>query len=171
MEKWKTVKGYKCFNKGLVNRYGLIFEVGKTYHTDENIQFGNEGHGFHMCKRMEDTFRYFDTLNGQIDICEVTGSGKIHEVADEYNGYYDMYACEYLRIDKLLTREEIIYYGLNLYKEAVCRFIQTLKLTPEEIALFKIKYKNDAEVLAYLAYYQENDKEVFERKERKRTNY
>ena len=160
----KKVKGYKCFDKGLINRYGQMFEVGKTYHCDEDIQFGNDGHGFHMCKNMEDTFRYFDTTNGEIDICKVTGYGKLHKADDEYWGYYDMYACEYLKIDKLLTREEIIAYGLTLDTFRACRFVQTLSLTPEEIALFKIKFQNDIEVLTYIAYYQENDTDAFEKR-------
>ena len=160
----KTIAGYKCFDKGLTNRYGIKFEVGKTYHCDKNIQFGNDGHGFHMCKRMEDTFRYFDTTDGKIDICKVTGFGKIHEFNDEYNGYYDMYACENIKINELLTREEIIMYGLKLDSFRVCRFIQTLRLTPEEVLLFKRKFQNDQEILSYIAYYQENDKEIFNRK-------
>lgn len=160
----EKVIGYKCFNKGLTNRYGYQFEVGKTYHCDKEIQFGNDGHGFHMCKRLEDTFRYFDTTNGEIDICAVTGFGTIHKIDDEYNGYYDMYSCEYLKIKKLLTRGEIIAYGLKLSPFRAERFIQTLSMTPEEVNLFKEKFKNNKELLDYIAYYQEQDKEVFNRK-------
>jgi len=44
------------------------------------------------------------------------------------------------------------------------RFIQTLSMTPEEVNLFKEKFKNNKELLDYIAYYQEQDKEVFNRK-------
>ncbi len=58
--------GYKCFNSDLTNRYGSKFEVGKTYHAKGDIKFGNNGNGFHMCKNMEDTLRYFDAFNDNV---------------------------------------------------------------------------------------------------------
>lgn len=163
----EKIKGYKCFNKGLVNRYGVKFEIGKTYHAVGQIKYGNDGKGFHMCKNLEDTLRFFDAINGEIDICKVTGFGKLHKNDDNYNDFYDMYACEYLTIDELLTREEIIEYGLKLNEISVKRFISLIHLTDEEIALFKEKYQKNETVLNYIAYYQEGDKEVFNRKIRR----
>ena len=81
--------GYKCFNEDLTNRYGAEFKVGKTYHVSGNIKFGNDGNGFHMCKNMEDTLRYFDAFNGNVRICLVYGFGKSNKYNDEYNGFYD----------------------------------------------------------------------------------
>lgn len=97
--------GYKCFNDDLTNRYGTKFEVGKTYHANGDIKFGNDGNGFHMCKNIEDTLRYFDAFNDNIRICLVYGFGEFNEYDDEYNGYYDMYSYEYLTILKELSRE------------------------------------------------------------------
>ena len=154
-------KGYKCFDKGLINRYGTKFEVGKEYHCDKEIKFGNDGNGFHVCKRLEDTLRYFDAMEGEIDIAEVSCHGKYQEFEDDYNGYYDMFAYEYLKIDKVLTREEIIDYGLNLYDFRVKRFISLYKLTNEEIKLFKDKFNTNIDVLNTIAYYQEKDSEAF----------
>ena len=57
------------FNDDLTNRYGTKFEVGKTYHANGDIKFGNDGNGFHMCKNIEDTLRYFDAFNDNIRIC------------------------------------------------------------------------------------------------------
>lgn len=156
--------GYKCFKKGLVNRYGIKFEIGKIYHCDKEIKFGNDGHGFHMCKRMEDTFRYFDAFNNEIDICLVTGYGKYDTCDDDYYDYYDMYAFEYMTIDKVLSREEIIAYGLSLDTYRVRRFIQTFKLSPKEIIMFKKQFKNDYETLNYLAYYQDGNVNAFDEK-------
>ncbi len=158
------IKGYKCFNEDLTNRYGQKFEVGKTYHVDGEISFGNNGNGLHMCTHLEDTLRYFDARNGKIAICEVTGFGTLAEGEDDFYEFYDMYACEYLSVDKLLTREEIIAYGLNLYEQRTTRFISLMKLNPEEKELFKEKYKNNLNVMEYIAYYQEGDTEVFKRK-------
>lgn len=69
------ITGYKCFNKDLINRYGMQFEVGKIYSVNGNISFGNNGNDFHMCVRLEDTLRYFDSFTQEIDICEVIGYG------------------------------------------------------------------------------------------------
>lgn len=153
--------GYKCFNEDMTNRYGLKLEVGKIYGVNGEIKFGNDGNGYHFCKNMEDTFRYFDAMNNDVSICLVKGTGKIIEYEDDYNGYYDMYASENIEVLKRLTREEIIMYALNLNSISVCRFIQGFKLTDEEIELFKEKFSKNNNVLSYIDYYQLKNKDAF----------
>ncbi len=155
--------GYKCFDKGLTNRYGQQFEIGKLYHCHNEIKFGNDGNGFHVCQRLEDTLRYFDAMHGEVDIAKVICNGKYDSYEDDYNGYYDMYSFEYLLIEKVLTREEIITYGLNLSAMPIRRFISQFRLTEEEIALFRQKFSNNIDILNTIAYYQEDDKEAFNR--------
>ena len=155
--------GYKCFNKGLVNRYDTKFEVGKLYHCDNEIKFGNDGNGFHVCKRLEDTLRFFDAMNKEVDIAKVQCYGNYDKGEDDYNEYYDMYAFEYMIIEKVLTREEIINYGINLYEMRLNRFLSLYKLSQEEITLFKEKFKNNINVLNTIAYYQEGDKDIYNR--------
>ncbi len=157
------IYGYKCFNKGLINRYGKQFEVGKTYHCEKDIIFGNNGHAFHMCKNLEDTLRYFDAMDNEVDICLIKGFGKHAEYEDTQNDYYDMYAFEYITIVKKLTRKEIIDYGLSLYEYRAERFVSQFRLTKEEIALFKTKFAKSIHVLNSIAYYQEGDKDVYKR--------
>ncbi len=152
--------GYKCFNKGLINRYSNKFEVGKEYHCDGVIQFGNEGNGFHVCKRLEDTLRYFDAMNKEVDLTKVRCHGLFDTYEDNYNDYFDMYAYEYMEIIKILTREEIIEYGLQLNELAVKRFLSLYKLKEEEIELFKEKYNNRS-VLDTISYYQEGNKDTY----------
>ena len=154
--------GYKCFNKDLTNNYGKKFSVGKIYITSGAIKFGNNGNGFHICKNMEDTFRYYDTSN--IIVCEVIGSGNYVECFDEYNEYFDMYSVEKLEIIKELSREEIIKEGLDLNEIRVKRFLSTFKLNDEELLLFKNKYRNKKEIINLIAYYQEYNKEIFNEK-------
>ena len=153
--------GYKCFNKGLINRYGTKFRIEKTYHCDKQIKFGNNGHGFHVCKRLEDTLRYFDAMNKEVDICIVECYGKYDKQEDDYYDYYDMFAFEYMVIKKLLTREEIISYGLELFGYQLERFISLFKLTKEEIDIFKHKFQKESQILKFIAYYQEGDKDAF----------
>ena len=62
------IKGYKAFNEDFTNRYNRVFKEDKSYHTDGEISFGLNGKGFHFCKRLEDTLRYFDTFENSIVI-------------------------------------------------------------------------------------------------------
>ena len=158
------IKGYKAFNKDRTNRYGQEFLEDTHYHVDGNISFGNNGNGFHFCKRMEDTFRYFDAMNGNIEVASVVGSGDIVEFDDEYYGYYDMYAASDLYLERFLTREEVIKYFLDANEFAVKRFVSGFRLTDEEIMLFKLKFCHSIDVVNAISYYQEGDLDVYSRK-------
>lgn len=129
------VIGYKGFNKDFTNRYGDKFEVGKVYHADGEIKWGNYGNGFHLCMHIEDCFRYVDPDISVIT--EVIGFGKMEEYEDDYYGYYDMYVCENLKIVRVISREEIISMMLNTYDLRKERFIRDFNLTEEELELFK----------------------------------
>lgn len=156
--------GYKCFYKGLINHYGKKFSVGKLYIAPGIISFGNHGNGYHMCKNVEDTFRYYNCFKEDVDVCFVKGRGNLVEYSDEYFGYYDMYSVQKLEIIKQLTREEIIEKALNLPEFRAIRFVSTYKLTPDEINLFKKIYKNQINILDSIAYHQEGDIEIYNRK-------
>ena len=158
----KMIYGYKCFNKGLVNSYGGHYQVGKTYTVDGDIIFGV--HGLHMCLRLEDTLRFFDTFNEEISICEVIGFGEYNKRDDEYNDYYDMYAFRSMYIVRELERKDIILYGLNLLEMPLVRFISSLKLDDNEKEMFREKFHNNYLVNQYLDYYQDNKKDAFERR-------
>ena len=129
------VVGYKAFNKDLANRYGDKFEVGKVYHADGEIKWGNNGNGFHLCTYLEDCFRYVDPNISLIT--EVIGFGKIKKYDDDYYGYYDMYVCENLRVVRVISREEIISMMLNTYDDRKDRFIRDFNLTLDELKLFE----------------------------------
>lgn len=154
---------YKCFNKGLINRYGKKFEVGKKYIAEGIIKYGNNGNGFHSALRLEDTLIYFDSFNNEIDICLVEITGQIIEGTREIDdGYYDLYSSSEMTILKVLTREEIINYALNLNIEETRKFVLGYKLTTEEIELFENKFKKEPRVLAALEYYQKNNKFIYD---------
>lgn len=154
------VIGYKCFNSDLTNRYGKKFSVGKIYIAKNNIKLN----GFHMCKNMEDTLRYFDAMEGNVSICKVRGSGKLILKEDEYYGYYEMYIAEKLEILKLLSREDIINKMLNSNEFSVERFLTLFKLTEEELLLFKEKYNNNLKISNIISYYQEKKMDTYEKK-------
>lgn len=150
---------YKCFNADMTNRYGQKFEIGKKYRINGNIKFGIYGNGFHVCKNMEDTFRFFDS--NSFCLCEVIASGKIDLFEDEYYGFYDMYAVEYIEITRIISREEIIKYMLNNYPDRVIRFIQLFKLYDEEIVRFENKFKDCDEVIDNINYYQHQKIKIY----------
>ena len=158
--------GYKAFNKDLTNRYGRKFEVNKSYVTEGKISFGNNGNGFHFCRNIEDTLRYFDGVEDEVVIAEVIASGNMAVHEDEYNGYYDMYSAENIKIQRIIEREELVRMFLTTITsdQRVSRFIQLFKLTDEEIELFKLRYEGSIAILEAIAYYQENKKDVYEKR-------
>lgn len=158
------VQGYKCFKKGLINNYGVKFQVGGLYHSRGDIIFGTLGNGFHMCERLEDTLRFFNTFTENVDICKVIGFGECVKSDDEYNDYYDMYACENMYIVKKLTREEIVLYGLNLCEFRLMRFIASFKLNDNEKKMFRDKFQRQTLINDYLDYYQDSKKDAFVRR-------
>lgn len=155
------IVGYKCFNKGITNRYQNKLEVGKIYSANGKVSYGNDGHGYHFCKNLEDTLRYFNAMNDDVSICLVKGTGNIIVYEDDYNGYYDMYSSEHIEILKELSRYEIILYGLNLNEFRVCRFIQGIKLSDDEIELFKEKFNKNGNVQKFIEYYQLKEIDAF----------
>ena len=126
------IKGYKGFKSNKTNRYGKPFIEGEDYHKDGPISFGNNGHGFHMCKHLSDVFRFFDP--NDIVVASVIGSGEVAE--GEYDDweepYLDMYAVSDIHIEKFLTREEIIEIMKGSSASDVVKFIATFNVTDEE---------------------------------------
>ena len=153
------INGFKCFNKGLINSYGEVFLEGGLYHMSGDIKF--QKNGFHMCRNLEDTLRYFDGFNSEVDIASVQGYGVINKYSDEYNGFYDMYAVEYLKIVHILSRREIIKYVLNLPPYRVCRFVSLFKLNADEINLFYNVFAKEIEVIKTIEYYQKGNDKAF----------
>ncbi len=158
---------YKCFKKGLVNRYGVKFELNKMYHTDGEISFGNDGNGYHMCTYLEDTLRYFNAMNGEVEICLVDGSGKYIKRDDEDNDFFDMYAFENMVILHVYSRSEIFEYAINLPEYRLKRFISLYKLTDDEKSRMIDKYNGNSDILKYIDYYQNGNKEAFSNGDKK----
>lgn len=162
MENKRERKGFKGFNKDMTNRYGQKFEEGETYHTDENIGFGNDKYGFHFCENIEDVFRYFDSET--MNIARVTATGEMVEGFDDYYEYYDMYSAETIHIDHIMSREEIILELLSRNPLQVCRFLRTgFKLNSEEEMLFRARFDKDSMVNSFLDYYVKGDEEAFKK--------
>lgn len=155
------IVGFKTFNKCLINNYGVKYDINKIYHMNSIIKYGINGNGFHMCKNLEDTLRYFDTFNNDVDICLVLGFGNFDEYFDEYYGYYNMFAFENMFIIKKLSREEIIEYMKKQNEERIRRFVSLFKMNAKEYNSFRnISLRIDE----YIDYYQLNKKDVFELK-------
>ena len=162
------VSGFKAFNEDYTNRYGQVFEPGKLYESfDEVIKFQKTG--FHFCKNLEDTLRYYDGFS-EVKIAKVVGIGNIDEYEDDYYGYYDMYSSEKLYILYFLSREEIYDYILRIaekgpfYVDRVIRFVSGFKITNEEkiqlLSAVKDQYQKQRLVKA-IKYYQEGKINIY----------
>ena len=161
----KEIHGYKAFNGDMTNRYGMQFEEGKTYSVPGSASFGLKGNGFHLCKNIEDTFRYVNP--DDCTIAEVTGFGDIAYGYDDYYEYYDMYATTSITIDKVLSREEVINKVLAKSNLSIYRFISTgFTLTEEEVKIFQEKCKDDKTIQAYIDYYVNKNEDAFSLKKK-----
>ncbi len=159
----KDITGYKAFNKNMTNRYNTNFIEGGIYSVSGPLMFGNEGNGYHFCKRLEDTLRYFPSIDNEIAIAEVTSLDETLEFYDDYYGYYEMYVTRKIKINKILSRKEIIEMFLNVYDDRVVRFLQDFMLTETEKELFRLRYSNNPKIQIAISYYQDGDKEAYER--------
>lgn len=159
------IKGYKGFTKDLRNEPGDQFEVGKIYriNNDCDLAFGHRGNGYHFCESLEDCFIYFDP--SQSVYAEVTGLDEVRKRDDEYNDIYGICVARAIKINRVLTNEEIVDMYLNpergLGPFVLQRFIQFYKLTPEEITQFEEKYYKDFSSLQDIMYYQRQMKDVY----------
>ena len=104
--------GYKCFNKGLTNRYGYKFEVGKEYIRTGEIKFGNNGNGFHFCKNIEDTFRYFNAMEEEVEICLVIGHGTYEKYEDTIKNIF--------KNSELIGIKETSKKGMDQIMDVIC---------------------------------------------------
>ena len=153
------VRGFKAFNSDMTNRYGIKFEVGCVYLSNDIVKFRTSG--FHLCKNFEDTLRYFDAMNGQINICSVVGFGDVDKYNDEYYGYYDMYSAQKMYIHKILSREDIIKMAKDLNDIRLERFVSLYKLTDSELEYLK-PYSDKVEDA--IKYHQYGDSKVYKRR-------
>ncbi len=144
----EKIKGFKAFNKGLITRQGNKLELYKLYEIKEEPLFMSRG--YHMCKCIEDTLRYFDC--NDIDICEVEGYPKYEEYIDEYAGSEEMYSCQKILLTKLLTKEEIIEEAKQMNMFRFAKFLLFYPLTLEQQKYFMEKYINDNWILSKLIY-------------------
>lgn len=128
---------YKAFSENLTNKYGVKFKKGETYQKDKNtLQFGENGHGFHMSSSLADTFRYFNPLKNN-NYCEVEGSGRILTVENSNYNAAPMYATEKMKIKRILTREEIIEKVLKSDIDELKRYINLFPFRKDELILLR----------------------------------
>ena len=155
-----TIYGFKVYDENFKDRYGLTYEIGKSYHRDGKIKWHQKG--FHFCSNPEDTFRYIDGFK-PIHLVYVKGYGDIEEYNDEYYGYYDMYVSSDIELIKEITHEEFIENIINnkITEPQIIKVVRDLKLTEEEITKILEKYNNINYLINYIDYFQRGNKEAF----------
>lgn len=131
----QSVKGFKGFYKGIVNRYGEKYELDTLYTTDQPLVWKKSG--FHFCENLEDVFRYYTPKEEEgVIICQVTGLGDIIERFDEYYEY-NIHIASSMIINSIMTRDEILEYAKELRWYRLDRFKQGFDLTNEELQIIE----------------------------------
>lgn len=153
------INGYKAFNLDKTNRHGFKMEEKKTYEVTGEIKFGTTGNGFHMCNNLVDVFKYYDPETSLV--AEVIGFGNYEKIDLPNIDYYDQYVVEKIRIEKFLSRHEIINNILNDNESNVLKFLSYSKLNDEEIVLFIRKFYNKYSIMRALMYYQLDYKDIY----------
>lgn len=159
--------GYKGFKKGLINNYDKQFEVGKTYSVEGEIAFGLTGNGYHFSQNIYDVFKYIYP-KGEIEVALVSTNDKGKDLInseDDYYGYYDLYCCRNLKIERIISREEVIDLILKSPKEGIIKFISSEDMSIEECKKF---LSFDSDIIKAIKYFQLGDKDVYEREYKKR---
>ena len=95
------MRGYKALNKDMINRYGNKYELGNKYYLNSGVPIWSKN-GFHFCVRPEDTLRYVDGFNDEIEMVEVEASGTMILHEDEYYGFYDMYVSSEMEFKRIV---------------------------------------------------------------------
>ena len=77
-----------------------------------------------------------------------------------------MYAAKTIIINNKIERKKLVNMFLTTItsEPRVIRFIQLFKLTEKEIEMFKLKYASSISIMDAIAYYQEDKKDVYEKK-------
>ena len=152
--------GYKAFDYDLVNRYGMKFDLNVEYGLSGELKFGNNGNGFHFCTNLEDTLRYVDGANAIIVMVEALGNLKQYD--DEYNGYYDMFVTNKIKIIKVLTKEDILKYMFKLPEFRMIRLISSyFQFNEEDLQMLEMLYQNNDSIIKAIRYYQRNELDAY----------
>lgn len=160
------MRGYKSFRNidgSLVTQADTKMDIGVTYEEKGPIKWNHKG--FHFCTNIEDTFRYMNQYTDKIVIAEVEGTGDILIHDDDYNGNYDMRVSSKIRVLRVLSREEVLKKVLQAGEIAICKMIQSSRLTQDEINMFS---NRSIHIDKMLRYYQMGDTEAFQRKYRRK---
>ena len=156
MTKKNIIHGYKIFNSDFTNRFNKKFEVGRQYVVEDR----HRDYLYHYCQYLEDIFVYYDSF-GTI-VCKVVGSGITYMHDIDYYGVYGVCASSELLIERIMSREEIISYFLNMTETMrIKNFIIRFKLTDEEVNLFLNIFAGCSEIVSTIEYYQLNKKSAY----------
>ena len=92
------VKGYKALSPNMATIYGngMTYELGKWYEVDGEIEPCENG--FHFCRKLEDTHRYYNLFKSRL--FEIEADGKIMEASNT------KMVCSKIRLVREILPEE-----------------------------------------------------------------
>ena len=161
----EQVKGFKAFNADMTNLYGQPFKENEIYRipSDKKLTAGTKGTGIHFTLHLEDAFHYFEAIQQPVKVARVSALGKVVTFNDpfEYYGFYDICATDTLRIDHIMTREEILTHMLTTPGANLLTFIRDYKLENNETEQILTRFPNNINISLAIDYYQRNDKDTY----------
>ena len=171
-------KGYKTFQinenkqKLLLLKYLLLNNVFDTnifqeefFHPTSALLSNNYSNDIRFAENLEDSLHNTNSMKEKVLVAEVETINKKDLVT--YQRDYatgNLYLTDSLVILRFLSRKKIIDMFLNMDSTIrVKNFVSSYKLTPFERSMFKNQFFNNPEIIDAILYYQENDKDVYNR--------
>ena len=160
MEEKSRVYGYKAFYKGLIDKGGEKFIEGETNHKDSNGYFYIRKYLF--CEKLEDALSFVDSFENEIEVAKVSSTDASDGLLSSPFGGTARYTSSSLKIEKVLSRKEII--DSVLLDGEMDRFISLYKLSDDEIEYILDKYDGSIDYISrYIERYQKGEKDAFVR--------
>lgn len=160
MEEKNKIYGYKAFHEGLINQEGEKFFEGETNYKDSKGYFCDRRYLF--CEKLEDALSFVNSFEDEIEVAKVSS---IDVTGDLLSSPFDgslRYVSTSLKIEKVLSRKEII--DLMLKEGEMTKFITLYQLSDEEIEYIKSKYDGSIDFISrYIDCYQKGEKDAFVR--------
>ena len=160
MEQKERIYGYKAFYKGLINNEGEKFCEGETNYKDGEGYFYDRKYLF--CEKLEDAISFVNSFENDIEVAKVSSTDASDDLLSAPFGGSIRYISSSLKIEKVLSRKEII--DSMLLNGDMNKFISLYKLSDEEINYILDKYDGSIDYISrYIDRYQKGEKDAFVR--------
>lgn len=137
VEEWIWVEGYKATEKDMTCR-GYQYELGMQHDMPDDADIKECEQGFHLCKTLDDVFRYYEVCDGHRFFKVRALVRKSHY--ERYGKTTEEYE-EYVKLGRTAYGFTPHFWGSNVYDKMVARsIIFEQELTVDEIIESRYDY-------------------------------